>query len=167
MLRAREGLASFLSAREAGGKGCVGLVGAKRRLTRSWERWVLILRHSPLPAPARFRLRLNQACATPSPPLTWGRGIFHHNVFASASSASILAGFLRPGRSSTPEETSMRRAPESATASARLSGLRPPASIQGLGQSWPCSSRQSKEMALPPGNASFIEGGGLASNSNR
>ena len=56
------------------------------------------------------------------------------------------------------------RAPDSRTASATLSRLIPPASIQGSGQRRPDSSVHSKASALPPGSAFFMSFGGRASN---
>src|SRR5215468_5694040 len=86
---------------------------------------------------------------------------------AWARKAAIFSGSFWPGALSTPDDTSMTRAPEMRAASARLSLVRPPDSIQGDGQERPASSCQSKESALPPGKALVICGGGLASNSSQ
>src|SRR3546814_5251394 len=88
-------------------------------------------------------------------------------ALTAARKALILGTDLRPGASSTPDETSTAGAPERATASATFSGASPPASIQGSGQAVPARIRQSKVTALPPGRAPAMVAGGLASKIGR
>src|SRR3546814_19500268 len=83
-------------------------------------------------------------------------------ALTAARKALILGTALRPGASSTPDETSTAGAPERATASATSSGASPPASIQGTGQPVPARIRPSKRTALPPGRAHARASGGLA-----
>src|SRR3546814_8590005 len=56
----------------------------------------------------------------------------------------MRCGSLRPGRASTPEETSTDAAPVTRTASATFAGSRTHDSIQGTGHVRPASSSKSK-----------------------
>ena len=67
---------------------------------------------------------------------------------AACTKAFIRAASLTPGAASTPEDTSTCCAPVKRIASATLSGVRPPASIQGRAQSRPEIKRQSKANPL-------------------
>src|SRR5690606_15026710 len=85
----------------------------------------------------------------------------HAALRAAAMKARMSASSFTPGALSTPEETSTCRAPVRRIAVATFSGVSPPARIQGQGQYFRATSRQSKASPLPPGSAAPF--GGLAS----
>ena len=74
----------------------------------------------------------------------------------------MRSGSFSPGLDSTPEETSTIGAPVARMASATLSGVRPPESMNGTWSLTPSSVRQSKGAPLPPGRV--LSAGARASN---
>src|SRR3954469_9880307 len=84
---------------------------------------------------------------------------------AARMKARIFSGSFTPGADSTPEETSTPPARVMRSASATLSALSPPESMNGIGRSRFSSRRQSKGLPRPPGRVASR--GARASNSRR